>query len=121
MGKTLHILVVLSMACCGCVSQRSCSLKNTPNSTIVTVSKDWHGLLVGICGFTTHTSTYYVFELPGHKAEYVGSEIDELTAAEYYTNRYDGSISIVSTEKRIVVKLRQNGSSFELNGVYHYP
>ena len=97
----------------------------TPEHTDVEVSKDWYGLIPGICGFTTHARYDYIFRMPGQKAEYHGSEIQEVLTEPHWTPTYDGSISIDRGKQRVIVKLHSIGYDkkvypFELNGRYHY-
>jgi hypothetical protein len=97
MIKAPYIFVFLAALCSGCVSEKSCQVKNTADETYVTLSKDWHGIVPGICGFSTHSSISYVFELPDHKSEYVGSEIREIAqAVYYYTNSYDAQFPSIA-------------------------
>ncbi len=109
------------MLCSGCVWHRSCHVTLAPDATTVELSKDWYGLVPGICGFTTHASYDYTFKLPDHKTEYAGSEIQELPVDTIKTNLYGGTLSIFRDQKRVVVELSEYGHPFELNGTYHYP
>jgi hypothetical protein len=90
----------------------------------VEVSKDWYGLIPGICGLTTHVNYDYTFRMPGQKAEYRTEEIQTVPAS---TNAkpYEGSISISRAKNHVIVKLSQRGYDqksypFELNGTYRY-
>ena len=116
--KRLCISAALVALCSGCVSHRSCIVTSSSTHTDLELRKDWHGLVPGICGFTTHASCDYTFRLPGEKSEYADKEIQGigLSAKSIYT----GTISILRNQKRVVVKLNEDKHAFELNGKYWY-
>jgi hypothetical protein len=118
--KRLSILCLLVALSSGCVTHKSCVVTSSPDYTDVELRKDWHGLILGICGFTTHAYDDSTFRLPGQKVEYAGSEIQEIPAKSV-TNSYTGTISIFRDQKRVVVDLFLYGHPDELNGTYHYP
>jgi len=108
----------------GCVSHRSCHVTFAPDHTDVTVGLDVYGVVFGICGLTSHVGYDYTFRMQGQKAEYHGDEIQEVPAEPNWTP-YEGSISIMKDQRRVIVKLGrpgydQRGYPFELNGRYHY-
>ena len=118
------ILVVPLFLFCSCVSHRDCHVAFAPDHTDVEVSKDWYGLVPGICGFTSHAGYGRSFRMLGQKAEYHGDEIQEIPAKSDAIP-YEGSITILRDQRRVVMKLSQRGYDkkqypFELNGRYHY-
>ena len=105
----------------GCVTHKSCVVKEAPDYTDVELRKDCHGLFYGVCGFTTHIGSDYTFRLPGHKIEYAGSEIHVISGT-LTTNGYIGTFSIFRDQKRVVVDLYlfSKYNPVLLNGTYHY-